>query len=361
MNKTFKKLLSYTLGAILALGLGLSYAYAVGANDSNAFVTTTEWEAKVAQIEASLDNVTKTINDSNMDFVMNAPRLQTSLVEGFENNGGSPFPYAIFNSVYRESSTTSTGSVYHNYNQLMIQDSWDGRQTLLTSVGYPNQSYVGTIYGCKARFALRSNDPNVYLIVSIYYIGTDNYQAVTRAYQVNYVDISKVRQDYTAAKTVVVELPLSEWAIPVSSHLTIPAQGRTSTNTYTGTPANSQFPPYLAGVTTNTDNIYPVSNPATGYSKRDVTATDVIFTFDFPAGTSIIRQLMSAAPWGTWDVLPVNMNGRKFGGAYDYISINSTPTLAYTSAHAIAKVYSPQKGCLCLKNYVNGEIPIFNE
>ena len=50
MGKNMKKVLSYALGAILALGVGLSYAYAVGANDSNAFVTKTEWNAKVAQI-----------------------------------------------------------------------------------------------------------------------------------------------------------------------------------------------------------------------------------------------------------------------------------------------------------------------
>ena len=49
MKKNIKRYLSYVLGVILAMGLGLSYAYAVGANDSNAFVTTTEWETKVAQ------------------------------------------------------------------------------------------------------------------------------------------------------------------------------------------------------------------------------------------------------------------------------------------------------------------------
>ena len=78
--KQVKKTLSYLLAIVLALGIGLTYAYAVGANDSNAFVTTTEWEAKFAQLETSLDNVLKTVNDTNMDYVLNGPTLQVNVI-----------------------------------------------------------------------------------------------------------------------------------------------------------------------------------------------------------------------------------------------------------------------------------------
>ena len=110
MKKNFKKCLSYVLGVVLAMGLGLSYAYAVGANDSNAFVTTTEWEQRVAQIEASLDNVNKTINDTSMDFMMNGPRLRSGLMEGFENIGGFlgwDF-FDTYNGQYRVAALNST-------------------------------------------------------------------------------------------------------------------------------------------------------------------------------------------------------------------------------------------------------------
>ena len=120
MGKNMKKLLSYTLGIILAMGLGLSYAYAVGANDSNAFVTNTEWEAKVTQIETSIDNVKKTISDTNMDFVMNGPRLQTSVVDGTWNCGSvQSTDNAGFGSMpWHNTTVTDLGNLYSRFNDL---------------------------------------------------------------------------------------------------------------------------------------------------------------------------------------------------------------------------------------------------
>ena len=37
----------------------------------------------------------------------------------------------------------------------------------------------------------------------------------------------------------------------------------------------------------------------------------------------------------------------------------STSSQGYVDG--IAKIYCPTKGCLCLKNFLNGEIPILNE
>ncbi len=162
MNKNLKRIISYALGIILAMGIGLTYAYAVGANDSNAFVTKTEWNAKVAQLEATLDNITKTINDTNMDFVMNGPRLQASLVEGFENSGGvdtnlsQPFVY----------SANSTWNHQYNYFQrisnICLQDTWNGRQGIAVYTVYGGD-LNGSEYQAKCKFALRSNEDPIYI------------------------------------------------------------------------------------------------------------------------------------------------------------------------------------------------------
>ena len=70
-----------------------------------------------------------------------------------------------------------------------------------------------------------------------------------------------------------------------------------------------------------------------------------------------MKQFTSGSSWVVC-VLPIDMKGRKYGGPGDLISVSAT---ANDSAGFIAKVYSPQKGCLALKSYMNGEIPIFNE
>ena len=52
-----------------------------------------------------------------------------------------------------------------------------------------------------------------------------------------------------------------------------------------------------------------------------------------------------------FDDLPLDLDGRKYGSLGDYL----------TTAVPVSKVWSPQKNCICLKNYLNGEIPILNE
>ena len=55
--------------------------------------------------------------------------------------------------------------------------------------------------------------------------------------------------------------------------------------------------------------------------------------------------------------MPVLTDGRKVGGAGDRVQIDLTATWG----GSVAKVYSPIKGCWCLKTFANGEIPIMNE
>ena len=116
MGKNMKKVLSYALGIILAMGIGLTYAYAVGANDSNAFVTKTEWDQKAAQIESHIDNIVKTVSDNNMDFVMNGARLQVNLIDGFENIGGGRDSSGYLNSYGHSATYYHNDSIYTRFN-----------------------------------------------------------------------------------------------------------------------------------------------------------------------------------------------------------------------------------------------------
>ena len=353
--KQFKKLLSYVIGITLALGIGLSYAYAVGANDTNAFVTKQEWQEKVDQIDTAIANLSSTINATTMDFFINGPRLQTSLVTGFENVGGSNymgFP-GLYN--YADATLATIFNYYRPGNTLYLSDQWDGSQAA-TSYSYhtSNQSY--SEHSCKWRFAVQTTDPNIYVIVSIYYYDpTTNNRGEVYLGQFDYVMLGDGAKSYASARTLLVELPFSQWWT-ISGDAAPPTQSETSTNLYTGTVADGRTMPYSVYYATGNNGPDALSNPATGSMTRSIGVNNVTFTLKFPANCCTIRQLNTASPYCVWDVFPMNMRGRKYGGPNDRVLITSSPV-----ANTVAKVYSPQKGCLCLKSYINGEIPILNE
>ena len=366
MKKNFKKYLSYALGVVLAMGLGLSYAYAVGANDSNAFVTTTEWEQRVAQIEASLDNVSKTISDTSMDFMMNGPRLQASLTDGFENIGCWT-GIQLFNSydgVYRSSTLNSTSGRQWTSNMVNLIDQIDGTQSIREPYFWNADSNTGMIM-LRCRFAVQSTDPNVYLVVSMYGNGSVSSSAPHyRGYQQQFVyyDLSNPYSDYSSSKTVTVKLPLSEWW-PIYGDQPPSVLTSNSTSVYTGkTGADTAYNQFLWWNSGNSNSTYNLSNPGQGWVSRSVTETEVTYQFGFPAGANIIRDAkMNSSPWCVWDTLPIDMKGRKFGNAYDQLSNSYNTAVTERTARVVAKVYSPQKGCLALKSFYSGEIPILNE
>ncbi len=363
MGKNLKKVLSYALGVILAMGIGLTYAYAVGANDSNAFVTTTEWETKIAKIKASIDNVNKTINDNNMDYVMNSPRLQASLIEGFENSGSAVYAASLLYSMNRPREQGNYQSRYFNYNMTQLYDTWDGRQSIALASFTGSDGVSGALYGCKYRYALRSDDPNIYLVFSVYYGGVDystpGYQSRVYMFQVFYFDITKSPQNYSSAKAVEVTLPLSEWGTLYGTDSLV-SRGRTSANVYTGSGSDTSCPPFLEWQTNNNPVSYKLSNPGTGYISSVVSGSNITYKFEFPATAYIIRQTLNSSPYCAWDAFPLDLRGRKMGGQYDQIYINGSAS-TYKSHGTVAKVFSPQKNCICLKQYRNGEIPILNE
>ena len=365
MKKNFKKYLSYVLGVVLAMGLGLSYAYAVGANDSNAFVTTTEWEQRVAQIEASLDNVNKTINDTSMDFMMNGPRLQSGLNEGFENIGGGigDMFFSTYYGQYRGSTWDSLGTRMPQVNTIQISDQLDGRQAIQVPEWY-NGNGSSDMCLLRFRFAVKTNDPNIYLVVNWYTGEAFNSSApYVRPYlqQFVYYDLANPYSTYSTAKTVEVTLPFSEWW-PWRGDSPSTEVGRRSAYIYTGRIGqDTAYPTYLFWSTGNSNSNYNLSNPGTGYVSRTATSTHVTYRFEFPANANIIRDCNMNNYVGIWDTIPIDMKGRKFGNMWDRLS-NSYSTAETDKTHrVVAKVYSPQKGCLALKTFYNGEIPILNE
>ena len=349
MGKNMKKVLPYALGIILAMGIGLTYAYAVGANDSNAFVTTTEWQAKVSQLEASLDNINKTINQTNMDFMMNGPRLQAGLVEGHENFG--PITTDGFVNAYRGNSIATSWNRYAPFNRVALRDNWNGTQSFI-NYGHTTGDLSNTEYLLARRFALRIGGAgsSIYLIVSMYYY--------VHSLQFTWVDISKPVQDYSQPKTIQVALQRDEWIKIVEAQNQPTDIARTSSGVYTGTVSDTTFPTTLEYTGNNTSKSrYNLSNPATGYVTRSVYADSIHMKWEFPANCCTIRHEQGSYNNAIWQYIPRNMNGRKFGNFSDIIAVtNST-----TSYSTIAKVYSPQKGCYALKSYINGEIPILNE
>ena len=303
---------------------------------------------------------------SNVGFMMNGPRLRSGLMEGFENIGGFlgwDF-FDTYNGQYRASNLNSTGGRMAQMNMINIQDQMDGRQAIQIPLMYEGDA-SNSLLRLRCRFAVQSNDPNVYLVVNIFsginWANPGPY-ANFLFEQFVYVDLANPYSDFSTAKTVEVTLPLSEWW-PARGDEPPTAIARNSTYIYTGrTGTDTGYPNYVWYTTGNSNTANNMSNPATGYVSRSVTSTHVTMKFEFPAGTNIIREQKNGnSPHCVWNVFPINMRGRKLGNAFDQLANTYTTDAQQKTQRVIAKVYSPQKGCLALKSYYNGEIPILNE
>lgn len=337
MGKNFKKVLSYALGIILAMGIGLTYAYAVGANDSNAFVTKTEWQAKVNQLETAIDNVTRTINDSNMDFVMNSPRIKMSMIDGFENCAPMRNAYgSISDGAWHYSGPSALANIYPRWNDMFIADKWNGLQSI-AHVGWSSGTMTYTYYCMKNRFALRTNVANTYIIVSAYNLAMKTFHYVIAGQYPAAADIT--------AKSLTVELPRSTWK-NINNAAAVPsAIGRTNQYIFCGA---TGFSTYLNYSNSSIDSYTNTS----GYLTRTVDDTKMTYTFEFPANNYAMR--VAGISGAYFEFLPNNMAGKK------YASIGDSVQLPNSSLGVLTEVYSPQKGCMCLKSYLNGEIPILN-
>ncbi len=295
---------------------------------------------------------------SNMDFVMNGPRLQTNMIEGFENSL-SP------NNTYLGLGTTSHYYYYTNsdlrnkytlYNNIELYDTWDGRQALSVWTK-PTTDQSDDVYRCKRRFAVKvDNEPDTYFVISEYRTTSSQWRGMI----CTYVKANTNKQDYTTAKVLSVTLPLSEWwAVSGDINEIYFNNADTTTGVYTGTPADGLcWPAQLTNSYNNTGGSI-MSNPGQGRIVREVdkTAMTVKMTFHFPATACSIKQNYSNQI--AWQYSPLDMSKRKYAMGIEqlYVPNNNDPT----ESTPIVKVYSPQKGCLALKSYLNGEIPILNE
>ena len=356
MVRRIKKYLSYTLGIVLALGIGLSYAYAVSANDTNTFVTKQEWQEKMAMLNTAIDNVSKTINDTNLDYVMHGPRLQTSFFDGFDKvsvtNGG----YVNFVTPYREPTLSSIYNLYPRFNNVILHDLWNGHQSI-NNYYYSTGDISAAQLVLKARFAVKTDMPGIYLVVSIFDGSTGSTDSDSQCYAAmfTYVVLGDLTEfPYTNARTITVTLPLNEWW-SFSGTTGPKTRARTSEAVWYSTGGSNIFVSRMQRGSNNYDGGWTSG----GFVTVAVTPMSVSYTFEFPAGAHTLKQSSTNSPWCYWNILPLNMQDRRFGGPYDSVFVPSSA--AETTQSQVVKIYSPQKGCLALKSYLNGEIPILNE
>jgi len=335
MKKSIKRYLSYMLGIVLACGLGLTYAYAVGANDSNAFLTSSEWNAKVTQLETTLDSINDQIDDSNMDFVMSGPRLQQSFMEGLENSGSLATALTgefKTNHIYAKSN--SDGSV--NYGNLYtIVDLQDGRQAL-RPIGIESGTNGSITWG---RYALKTTTPNKYIVISSIRAENNN-----DLYFVERYEVGDGVYNYANSETLTVELNSNEW--------------KTTRGTAISSCTRTAFGGLLLSANVFTPDTYDPFDGNSSYKDNamymtiETSGNTLKYTFEFSSDISlgyVARGNLNSFPW------PLNINGKLLATQGDHL-IPRTKSYDF-----VAKVWSPIKNCYCLKNLADGEIPILNE
>ena len=113
---------------------------------------------------------------------------------------------------------------------------------------------------------------------------------------------------------------------------------------------NVSYPEYIRAA--NNASLDGFSS-STGYLTRTVDGDYLVQTFEFVGYYYAMKSSSQAQVH--FPFYPLKMENRKFGTHGDTILYSTTMT------GEVARVYSPQKGCYCLKSYINGEIPILNE
>lgn len=266
---------------------------------------------------------------------MNGPRFQIVNVDGLEN-GSSPKGSngMIASGAYHSNGVTSKDNLYPYWNDIYIQDKLDGRQSICMPQ-WATSNQISTIYSTKWRYALRTTTPNYFIIVSYYSETVTVY---------NYVATGTMPvQSGLPYKTLIVELPKSEWkdrnnaaTIPPSISRGFAPGGKVSWSQYINNTANDSD-----GYTAQKGFITRDSSDPNKY----------IYTFEFQSDIYSLKVVNDSFN----RLVPYNFHGKKMGNQGDRV----VPDMSSANG-VIAEVYSPIKGCLCLKSYVNGEIPILN-
>ena len=275
--------------------------------------------------------------------MMSGPRIQLSVVDGFENGGHSTLSSQVLDFGVNLSAAETNRRPFSA--DAYILDYYDGRQGLSHIYWQPG-SVDNPAVGCKIRYALKTTTPGTYLIVSVYY-GDNNY---AYGFVYNYTKVGNYPLSTTGFPNLTVEFNTNEWVrygAPQNDPLTV---NRATTNIYCG---NVDFKEWIQNANANYDG-FSYTGASTG-----------IYTSSTLSGNILTSKIESTAPYysiriidssrSITPLIPIDMAGRKFGGPADRVIINPA------SRGVVYKVYSRAKGCMCLKSFLNGEIPILNE
>ena len=368
MRIDLKKYLSYIIVVLLALGLGLTSAYAVGIDDSESFVTVEEWTRKFNAMETSLSEVKKTIYDTNSDFNQTNSRIQLSTVDGMWNISDVVSDTGV-GPVETGWSFNSNLAYQSRYSMLSLIDTVNGQQIIANLQNLvPNSEDIGNdtfFYLPKIRYALKDDyNSNTYLIVTIYSMSNGR-DATHNHCILQSVDTDVDKQDFSSQKTIKITLPKKDWII-TDSYINgdnIRLGGintlhpRTNVGHF-GLIANGKnyFDNYETFVSFDDATKFM---PDTSYSTCEESGSDkLVWTFEFGEGCFGMTTSSDFIEASLFPVLKKDMKSLQYGGFYDQVAINIEDNDTNTP---IRKVYSISKGCNCLKNKINGEIPILNE
>ena len=139
----------------------------------------------------------------------------------------------------------------------------------------------------------------------------------------------------------------SIWKYYANSNTDVGALGRTNQYVYYGRDLNTSSI-YIARSTSG------AGSTGSAWITRTSDASKHTYTLEFPAQSNCIRYI---AVTNAWPFAYVGLEGHKLGTAADRIA--GDPSASW--GISVAKVYSPMKNFMCLKSFVNGEIPIINE
>ena len=284
-----------------------------------------------------------------MDFVMNGPRLQVSLVDGYENVGGFLRANDFNSGTYHWTTLADIDHTNIQYNDIYLVDTYDGKQ----KIGVPYWPTNTPSYGSRMlreKMAFKTDAPDIYVILN--FCSTDSVY-----FQYTHVGTYPIYPDRASipVRTLTFKLPRTQWKMYANSTSDPGVISRTNSYVYYD---YNKMRDMEYGATNNASAAAAqdgFNNSGNAYITKTVDSDYITYTLQFQAQYNCIRYVGGTS--AAWDILPVFTDGRKLGTAGDRVNIDLTATWG----GSVAKVYSPIKGCLCLKTFLNGEIPIMNE
>ncbi len=276
---------------------------------------------------------------------MSGPRIQLSTIDGYENGGhaSQDATRLFFSNTIDATDTNRRPWCADAY----LLDMYDGRQGFSSIYWQPGNTSYNAL-GCKIRYALKTTTPDTYLIVSIYQ-GDYNYPF---GFVYNFAKVGNYPLSSGGFPNLTVELNTDEWVLPGQPQQAPGTVSNSNTNIVVG---SVDFREWIQN--TNGTNIdgFTYTGAQVGFYTQSALSGNT-YTLQVRGGnTSYYSMRILDSSRSITPLLPLDMAGRKFGGPGDKVMVNPA------GRGAVYKVYSRAKGCMCLKSFLNGEIPILNE